>query len=659
MSDQSTEKVFFEIGVGEDPKATSALTALAAQIEKAQQQMLSGVQAIERAAKDAEAAVGRAGSAAAKAASSRPSMSFPTGTATMGNVPTMSRPPVSRMPAPFATVPAMSNVPAMGPASGRGTSSMPAPFATVPPNIFSPPPGASPSASVPPSAAPTPSGMPSGGSVPNAASSAGVSPDAVERLDKFAKSSEKAFKGVVDLGRGMALLGLVSEENSQKFLQSLVAIEGVVSTLKGGADLAEGLVGMMRGGAGKAAGAAAASSAASAAGGGGFMSATVGGVGVGIAGTAAAAAAALASVSLVAVELKEIFSGTANEVGSVTDTIATWEVSMVSWMGEMTGWFDLVGNAATKEAEAKANLFKIEQERLDAIKGAELDAARQIEFGQAANNERFARFSAMTGAGPDSSLQAETAIYADSIMRFEQSQKAIAEMAAAGAEGTKDYADQIQRAEAYSAKIEQSTQTIYQLEKAASKEKIDGAQKSIDLANKELDSRMKMLEALQEQRMTAAERFAALDDLQKSEAISALRQAQTQGATSLSDQQRSLLRSVGGDEANRFAREADIAEARAFGFDTSFGVGFDQQAARLESEKAKFQAVIQEQNQIVINVQDRTDSVVRNIVGEYAKVIQASNNEVVRRVQESANRSIQQINQEFTDKQRVLKKANG
>ena len=654
MSDQSTEKVFFEIGVGEDPKATSALTSLAQQIEKAQQQMLSGVQAIERAAKDAETAVSRAGSAAAKAGSSRPSMSFPTGTATMGNVPSMPRPPESRMPAPFATVPSMSGTPAMGPATGRGTSSMPAPFATVPPNVFTPPPGAAPSASVPPSAVPPPSGAPSAAS----GASGGVSSSSVERLDKFAKSTEKAFKGVLDLGRGMALLGLVSEENSQKFLQSLVAIEGVVSTIKGGADLAEGLTGMMRGGAGRAAGAAA-SSAASAAGGGGFMSATVGGVGVGIAGTAAAAAAALASVSLVAVELKEIFTGTANEVGSVTDTIATWEVSMVSWMGEMTGWFDLVGNAATKEAEAKASLFKIEQERLDAIKGAELDAARQIEFGQAANNEKFARFSAMTGVGTDNSLQAESAIYADSIMKFEQSQKAIAEMAAAGAEGTQDYADQLKRAEEYSAKIEQSTQAVYQLEKASSKEKIDGAQKSIQLAQQELDSRMKMLEALQEQRMTAAERFAALDDQQKGEAISALSQAQTQGATSLSDQQRSLLRSVGGDEANRFAREADIAEASAAGFDTTFGVGFDRQTARLESEKAKFQAVIQEQNQIVINVQDRTDSVVRNIVQEYGKVIEGSNKEIERRVKEETQRRVQQINQNFTDQQRALKQAKG
>lgn len=652
MSDQSTEKVFFEIGVGEDPKATSALTALAAQIEKAQQQMLSGVQAIEKAARDAEAAVGRAGSAAAKAGSSRPSMSLPTGTATMTNVPTMSRPPVSRMPAPFATVPAMSSVPSMGPASGRGTSSMPAPFATVPAGAFSAPPSsapAGPSASVPSSPA----------AVPKAAATGGVGPDSIERLDKFAKSSEKAFKGVLDLGRGMALLGLVSEENSQKFLQSLVAIEGVVSTIKGGADLAEGLTGMMRGGAGRAAGAAAASTAASAAGGGGFMSATVGGVGVGIAGTAAAAAAALASVSLVAVELKEIFSGTANEVGSVTDTIATWEVGLVSSLGELTGWFDLVGNAATKEAEAKANLFKIEQERLDAIKGAELDAARQIEFGQAANNERFARFSAMTGVGPDTALQAETAIYADSVNKFQQSQKAIAELAAAGAEGTQDYADQLKRAEEYSAKIERSSESVYQLEKASAKEKIDGAQKSIDLAAKELDSRMKMLDALQEQRMTAAERFAALDDLQKSEAISALRQAQTQGATSLSDAQRSLLRSVGGDEANRFAREADIAEARAAGFDTSFGVGFDQQAARLESEKAKFQAVIQEQNQIVINVQDRTDSVVRNIVQEYGKVIEASNKEIVQRVGQQLQATKMQLNQDAQDRARQTKKLNG
>ena len=648
MSNESTEKVFFEIGVGEDPKAISSLESLAKRIEQMQGQMLAGVRQVEQAAKAAEVAVGRAGAAASKTASAssgRPSMSFPVGTATMGSVPSMSRPPVSRMPAPFATVPAMSNVPSMGPASGRGTSSMPAPFATVPSNAFSLPPSsapAGPSASVPPSPA----------AVPQGAAMGGVGPDSIERLDKFAKSSEKAFKGVLDLGRGMALLGLVSEENSQKFLQSLVAIEGVVSTIKGGADLAEGLSGLMRGGAGRAAGAAASTAAA---GGSGFMSTAVGGVAVGAAGTAAAAAAAIASVTLVAVEVKEILSGTANEVGSVTDTIASWEVSMVSWMGEMTGWFDLVGNAAVKEAEAKRDLLKIEQERIDAIKGAELEAKRGSEFAQSANNEKYLRFASNVGVGTDSPLQAEAAIYADALGRYEQSQKRIAEMAAAGAEGSANYADQVARAAEYAAKIESTQQNIVQLERQSSKEKVDAAQKSIDMARQELDSRMKMLDALNEQRMTAAERFAALDDLQKGEAVSALRQAQTQGATSLTDQQRSLLRSVGGDEATKFAREADIAEASKYGFDTSFGVGFDRQAARLEGEKAKFQAVIQEQNQIIINVEDRTQQVVESIVKEYAKVIQDSNREIAQRVQDQLNIEKQRLNQEAQNRARQSK----
>jgi hypothetical protein len=695
VSDQSTEKVFFEIGVGEDPKAISALEKLAKRIEQMQSQMLSGVKQLEQAAKAAEVAVGKVGAAAGamggkagRAPRSAPTTTLPTfgGSNRNTGLPTVpsSLPPDATMPIPSSAPP--SSTPSRAPARGRGTSSLPVPYATVPSNgnpgptvppAANPFAGLNPSSSKPkssgrgkskmpapfstlpvPGQSSTPASAPSA-TIPSAASgsqsSSGVGPDSIERLDKFAKSSEKAFKGVLDLGRGMALLGLVSEENSQKFVQSLVAIEGVVSTIKGGADLAEGLTGLMRGGAGRAAGAAASTAAA---GGGGFMSTAVGGVAVGAAGTAAAAAAAIASVTLVAVEIKEIFSGTANQVGSVTDTIATWEVSMVSWLGEMTGWFDLVGNAATKEAEAKSQLLKIEQERIDAIKGAELDAKRSIEFGQAANNEKFSRFSAMAGVGVDTPLQAEAAIYADSVLKFEQSQKRIAEMAAAGAEGTKEYADQIARAEQYSAKIEQSSQTIYQLEKASSKEKIDGAQKSIDLANKELDSRMKMLETLQEQRMTAAERFASLDDFQKGEAVSALRQAQTQGATTLSDEQRSILRSVGGDEATKFAREADVAEARAFGFDTTFGVGFDKQAARLEGEKAKFQAVIQEQNQIIINVEDRTKQVVESIVKEYGKVIQDSNKEIARRSKEELDKVRQMENQKFYDAQRTLKQAN-
>ena len=73
----------------------------------------------------------------------------------------------------------------------------------------------------------------------------------------------------------------------------------------------------------------------------------------GFAAPVAAAAAAVASVGLVAVELKEIFSGTANQAGSVTDTIASWEVGLVDSLGQLTGAFDLVGNSATKAAEGR------------------------------------------------------------------------------------------------------------------------------------------------------------------------------------------------------------------------------------------------------------------------------------------------------------------
>ena len=102
-----------------------------------------------------------------------------------------------------------------------------------------------------------------------------------------------------------------------------------------------------------------------------------------------------------------------------------------------------------------------------------------------------------------------------------------------------------------------------------------------------------------------------------------------------------------------------VAEARAAGFDTTFGVGFDRQTARLESEKAKFQAVIQEQNQIIINVQDRTDSVVRNIVQEYGKVIEASNKEIVQRVGQQLQATKMQLNQDAQDRARQTKKLNG
>lgn len=99
-------------------------------------------------------------------------------------------------------------------------------------------------------------------------------------------------------------------------------------------------------------GSAAVGGGAAAAAGGGFLSTSIAGVATGVLGSIAAAGAALAAVSLVAVELSETFRGTAGEVGSITDTIASGEASFAAGALRMTGLFESLDSPATKLAQS-------------------------------------------------------------------------------------------------------------------------------------------------------------------------------------------------------------------------------------------------------------------------------------------------------------------
>lgn len=247
-----------------------------------------------------------------------------------------------------------------------------------------------------------------------------------EAQEKIQQASVKSIRALVKGAKGFAEIGLMSEENSQKFLQSMAMIQGAFDIFESGADLLEAFsagwkgvrqatdaaskaasvqkalagtqfvqlkayqaqllqeeiaanrataanmrLAASRGGKGiggavgaagslvdgakqvgslastatKAGGVAAAAGTAAKAG--GFLAPTVAGIGVGVLGTIAAAGAALAALSLVAVELSETFSGTAGKVGSVTDTIASGEVSFIAGAMRMTGMFEKADSIGT------------------------------------------------------------------------------------------------------------------------------------------------------------------------------------------------------------------------------------------------------------------------------------------------------------------------
>ena len=214
---------------------------------------------------------------------------------------------------------------------------------------------------------------------------------------QFSEAFTRSAEGVMKLGRGFALLGLVGEENLQKFKDSLLKIQGAFDMARGGLDLYVGLskgVNAYRQAIEAATVAQKALAAAQALGGGGGLGGMAkglggmrgllpgaagvmgkGGMGIGAAAAAAPAAtlaalaAAVAGVGAAAMsavdglkQVKQFGIGGGAAVGSWTDKVATSEVKVVESIGAwaraneglstFVGWLGgPVGNALMKFAK--------------------------------------------------------------------------------------------------------------------------------------------------------------------------------------------------------------------------------------------------------------------------------------------------------------------
>ena len=209
-------------------------------------------------------------------------------------------------------------------------------------------------------------------------------------LERQESAVKKSARGMIEGAKGFMQLGLLSKDSSDQIVKGLVAIEGAVNMLEGSidvmqsftqgwramrqatqasgkvADLSRGMstlakagsaIGVgttLAGGATAIGGVGSAVGAGSAVGGVGAAGVGAGGLGLGAVGAVAlpvaAAAAALASLALVAIELKETFSGTATKAGSVTDTIGSYQVGMLASGMRMTGMFERMDSYGTQLA---------------------------------------------------------------------------------------------------------------------------------------------------------------------------------------------------------------------------------------------------------------------------------------------------------------------
>jgi hypothetical protein len=641
--------------------------------------------------------------------------------------------------------------------------------------------------------------------------------DAAEAIDK---ATVKGLRSVVLGAKGIAELGLMSEQSAQKFMQSMAVIQGAFDIFEGGAELLEAfsdgwkavrkasdaaasaqklqsamqsaqfaqfrayhallaqetlaansaaaanarlaasrsaplsslaqavVPGAARGAALSAGSAAAGSAASSAIAGGaaagGAGAAASGFVATGVAGvvtTLAAVAAAAGALALVLYEIGEIATGYADKQKSVTNTIASTEVSIAAGALRLTGAFEKSDSVALRWAQSfssavdvaassvpvfgqlisKVNLLgdvaalaasqagveraekRLARDRIvnqanfdrkDAISSAtrekqmadfqlfasesrdafsdsgqsarvlaaqatqeeqarlvaSLSLARSnrtldeyrmggnVDPNQLADAKQSARdssqeliFSArrqqsIAGAKGDGRLSAEKEIELRATAELVKQQTLLSQMKQ-GLVGTEQELLAAEQAKKYwTDQVTESLGRQRQIQNESATERL-AAEKGIqDVLRNQIDSQTASIQALRDQYRSAASNFSKLGDIEKDFAKQAIEQARAKGASSLTDQQRDLLRQVGTSEANRFAEQADQAEAKRFGFDQTFGSSIEAERKGLETTRATLEAELKTSYEVAVTMQFDTAGIVGQVT-EQVGVLMAQNNE--------------------------------
>jgi hypothetical protein len=158
--------------------------------------------------------------------------------------------------------------------------------------------------------------------------------------------------------------------------------------------------------------------------------------------------------------------------------------------------------------------------------------------------------------------------------------------------------------------------------KDTASEQIATEQRKQEMIKGQLDLQTAQIQKIEDQYRSAGLGFAKLGEIEKQMAAEALQQAKTKGAASLEDYQKDLLRQVGSAEATRFANEGDMAEAKKFGFDSSFGDSINQERKMIESTRTSLEAQLSTSYDVQVKLQTNADDVSNMIVDKVNKLRQ-------------------------------------
>ena len=184
-----------------------------------------------------------------------------------------------------------------------------------------------------------------------------------------------------------------------------------------------------------------------------------------------------------------------------------------------------------------------------------------------------------------------------------------------------------------------------QIQNQSSSEKLSAERNLQEILKSQVDSQTAQIQALSQQYQNAASNFSKLGDIEKDFAKQAIEQARKQGASSLSDQQRDLLRQVGTEEANRFAQQADQDEAKRFGFDQTFGASINSQKAQLETTRASLEAQLKTSYDVSVSMQFDSSAIVGQVADQVEQLMRENNEALKSEIDEKLKERLGQIQQ--------------
>lgn len=378
---------------------------------------------------------------------------------------------------------------------------------------------------------------------------------------------------------GGGIAGQIADTGVQTAIQQLLsrALGGAVGGVAGtaGAAGARAIGGAVGGGAAGAAGGVV----------GGAGGAAVAGS-AGLLATVGAAAAALGALALVGKELHEVFSGTANQVGSVTDTIASWEVRTADWFGDLTGLFDLVDSKGADKAEelAKKNAEKKIQEELTSKLGL-VDKAGDDQLADRTVANRARSRAALVSTGDVNAVPAAQMGAQDAAQMLGKELKIVSDYQKGITHDTELYVASLKRSDELTKAAVTSQEAIIAAVKqeSAERQKLNNDSISASQARmSQLEREKGIFQSNESKLESAAAKFARMSEAEQTKVLKA-KEAADRGET-LTRKQRASLDSLGLGAESEFTKKQDLADAHKAGFFNKFG-SFEQ--AQMQDSRSR------------------------------------------------------------------------